>query len=88
LTQKAVSPTLNHPKSEFLLSSSHPSFVVRGFVKLRWFVAENKELSRRIVQIEWHLSDHDEQIIERVKAPAIKQPFKPDLPSKKRGIDY
>jgi hypothetical protein len=49
-------------------------------------VAENKELSRRIVQIEWHLADHDEQIIELVKS--INQLLKPDPPPKKRRIGY
>ena len=47
---------------------------------------ENKELSRRIVQIERHLADHDEQIIELVKA--IKQLLKPDPPPKKRRIGF
>jgi hypothetical protein len=39
-------------------------YIVRVFVKLRQMIAENKELSRKIVQIERHLADHDEQIIE------------------------
>jgi len=39
-------------------------YIVRAFVKLRQMIAENKELSRKIVQIERHLADHDEQIIE------------------------
>ena len=36
--------------------------IVRAFVKLRRMVAENKELYRRIVQIEQHLAEHDEQL--------------------------
>jgi len=61
-------------------------FIVRAFVKLRRMIAENKELSRRIVQIERHLADHDEHIIELVKA--IKQLLKPDPLPKKRRIGY
>ena len=61
-------------------------FIVRAFVKLRRMIAENKELSKRIVQIERHLADHDEQIIELVKA--IKQLLKPDPLPKKRRIGY
>jgi len=59
-------------------------YIVRAFVKLRQMIAENKELSNRIVQIERHLADHDEQIIELVKA--IKQLLKPDPPPKKGGL--
>ena len=61
-------------------------YIIRAFVKIRRMIAENKELSRRIVQIERHLADHDEQIIELVKA--IKQLLKPDPPPKKRRIGY
>ncbi len=61
-------------------------YIVRAFIKLRQMIAENKELSNRIVQIEWHLADHDEQIIELIKA--IKQLLKPDPPPKKRRIGF
>ncbi len=61
-------------------------YIVRAFVKLRQMIAENKELSRKIVQIERHLADHDEQIIELAKA--IKQFLKPDPLPKKRRIGY
>ena len=61
-------------------------YIVRAFVKLRQMISENKELSKRIVQIERHLANHDEQIIELVKV--IKQPLKPDPPPKKRRIGY
>ncbi|CAB1078935.1 hypothetical protein D1AOALGA4SA_6654 [Olavius algarvensis Delta 1 endosymbiont] len=61
-------------------------FIVRAFVKLRRMIAENKELSRRIVQIERHLADHDNQILELVKV--IKQLLKPDPPPKKRRIGF
>lgn len=61
-------------------------YIVRAFIKLRRMIAGNKELSRRIVQIERHLADHDEQIIELVKA--IKQLLKPDPLPKKRRIGF
>ena len=61
-------------------------FIIRAFVKLRRMIAENKELSRRIVQIERHLAEHDSQIMELVKA--IKQLLKPDPLPKKRRISY
>ena len=61
-------------------------YIVRAFVKIRRMISENKELSRRIVQIERHLADHDEQIIELIKA--IKQFLKPDPPPKKMRIGY
>ena len=61
-------------------------FIVRAFVKLRRMIAENKELSRKIVQIERHLAEHDNQIMELVKA--IKQLLKPDPLPKKRRIGF
>ena len=53
-------------------------YIVRAFVKLRLMIAEHKELSRRIVQIERHLAEHDEQIIELIEA--IKQFLRPNPP--------
>ena len=61
-------------------------YIVRAFVKIRRMIAEHKELSRKIVQIEIHLADHDEQIIELIRA--IKQLLKPEPPPKKRRIGF
>ena len=61
-------------------------YIVRAFVRIRRVIAEHKEVSRRIVQIENRLADHDEQIIEMIKA--IKQLLKPDPPPKKRRIGF
>jgi len=61
-------------------------FIVRAFVKLRRVISENEKLARKIVQIENHLADHDEQIIELIRA--IKQLLKPEPPPKKRRIGY
>ena len=61
-------------------------YIVRAFVKIRRMIAENKELSRKIVQIERHLAEHDEQIIELINA--IKQLLKPEPPPKKRRIGF
>ena len=61
-------------------------YIVRAFVKIRQVIAEHKEVSRRIALIENRLADHDEQIIELIKA--IKQLLKPDPPPKKRRIGF
>ena len=61
-------------------------YIVRVFVKIRRMIVENKELSRKIVRIERHLAEHDEQIIELIKA--IKQLLKPEPPPKKRRINF
>jgi len=61
-------------------------FIVRAFIKLRQMVAGQKELQRKISQIERRLTDHDERIIELVSA--IKQFLKPDPPPKKRRIGF
>jgi hypothetical protein len=61
-------------------------YIVRAFVKLRRMISEHKELSRKIAQVESHLAEHDEQIIELIKA--IKQLLKPEPPPKKRRIGF
>ena len=61
-------------------------YIVRAFVKIRRVIAEYKEISRRVALIENQLADHDEQIIELIKA--IKQLLKPDPPPKKRRIGF
>jgi hypothetical protein len=61
-------------------------FIVRAFIKLREFIASQKELQRKISQIERRLADHDEQIIELVTA--IKQLLKPDPLPKRRRIGF
>jgi hypothetical protein len=59
---------------------------VGAFVKIRRMIAENEKLSRKIVQIERHLAEHDEQIIELIQA--IKQLLKPEPPPNKRRIGF
>ena len=61
-------------------------FIVRAFLKLRRMVSGQKELQRKISQIERKLTDHDEQIIELVNL--IKQLLKSDPPPKKRRIGF
>jgi len=61
-------------------------YIVRAFVKIRRMIADHKELSRKIAQIEQHLAEHDDQIIELIQA--IKQFLKPDPPPKKRRIGF
>ena len=43
-------------------------FVVRAFVGLRQVLSENKEIGRKIAQLERRLTDHDEQIIQLLQA--------------------
>jgi len=61
-------------------------FVVRAFVKLRQTIAQHKELSRKITQLERGLAEHDSQIQSLVQA--IKQLLNPKLPPKKRRIGF
>ncbi|MDJ0855178.1 MAG: hypothetical protein QNI88_08215 [Desulfobacterales bacterium] len=61
-------------------------FVVRAFVQLRETLAQHKEISRKIEQIERRLSEHDEQITALVGA--IKQLMSPKLPPQKRRIGF
>jgi hypothetical protein len=61
-------------------------FIVRAFIKLRQLVSGQKELQRKISQMERKLTDHDKQIIEIVKL--IKQLLNPALPPKKRRIGF
>ena len=60
--------------------------IVRAFIMLRRMIAENKELSCRISQIERRLANHDEQIMELVNT--IKQLLQPELPPKTRRIGF
>lgn len=61
-------------------------FIVRAFIKLRQFIAGQKELQRKISRIENRLADHDEQIVELVDL--IKRLLNPDPPPKKRRIGF
>ena len=61
-------------------------FIVRAFIKLRQIIADQKELQRKISQIERRLTGHDEQIAELVTV--IKELLKPDPPPKKRRIGF
>jgi len=61
-------------------------YIVRAFVGLRRFIAEHKELSRRLSQLETRLADHDEQILTLIQA--IKELINPDPPPRKRCIGF
>jgi hypothetical protein len=61
-------------------------FVVRAFVELRRTIAENKELSKKIDQVERRIAKHDDQILALVQA--IKQLLTPAPLSKKRPIGF
>lgn len=58
-------------------------FVVRAFVRLRQMVEQNKELARRLHQLERKLADHDEQILSLVNAiQRLAEPVR--VPAKRR----
>ena len=61
-------------------------FIVRAFIKIREFISGQKELKRKISQIEKQLTEHDEQIIELVNL--IKQLLNPEPPPRKRRIGF
>jgi hypothetical protein len=61
-------------------------FVVRAFVQLRETLAKQKELARKIAQIEQRLSGHDEQSLSIVDA--IKDLMYPKLPPRTRRIGF
>lgn len=61
-------------------------FIVRAFIKMRQFIAGQKELQRKISLIENRLTEHDEQIFELVSL--IKQLLNPKPPPKKRRIGF
>ena len=44
------------------------AFVVRAFVKVRRVLSDDRELARRLAQLERTLAEHDEQIVGVVRA--------------------
>ena len=61
-------------------------FVVRAFVRLREMVAANKELSKKLDELERRVSHHDETITSIVKA--IRELAAPPDPKPKRRIGF
>ena len=61
-------------------------YVVRAFVKLRLMLAANKELSRKLNQLEKRVGKHDEDI--QTLILAIRQLMKPDKSKKKCRIGF
>ena len=60
--------------------------VVRAFVRLREMVAANKELSKKLDELERRVSHHDEAITNIVKA--IRELAVPPEPKPKRRIGF
>ena len=60
--------------------------VVRAFVRLRELVAANKELARKLDELERRVSHHDEAITSIVKA--IRELATPPEPKPKRRIGF
>ena len=61
-------------------------FVVRAFVRLREMVTANKELSKKLDELERRVSHHDEAITNIVKA--IRELAVPPEPKHKRRIGF
>ncbi len=61
-------------------------FIVRAFVKIRQTIAEHKELSQKIAELERHLAGHDHQILSIIRA--MKQLMKPTSPQDRRQIGF
>jgi len=61
-------------------------FIVRAFVKMRQAISGYKDLTRKISQIERHLSGHDDQINAIIKT--IRQLIQPAPVPKKRRIGF
>jgi len=96
LSNLRFSPALPHAFTEHgaimaasVLNTSHAIessiFVVRAFVRLRQILATHTELARKLLEIEKHLKNHDQQIqtifeaIHQLMAP-------PEKPKKKIGF--
>ena len=61
-------------------------FVVRAFVRLREMVAANKELSKKLDELDRRVSHHDEAITSIVKA--IRELATPSEPKPRRRIGF
>jgi hypothetical protein len=61
-------------------------FVVRAFVRLRQAIEQNKEIARRLSQLESRLAQHDVQILSLVRA--IKQLAEPSAVPPRRRIGF
>lgn len=61
-------------------------FIVRAFVKIRRTIAEYKELSQQIAELETRLAGHDHQILSIIRA--VKQLMKPTSARDKRQIGF
>jgi hypothetical protein len=61
-------------------------YVVRVFVKIRSMLIANKELARKLTQLEKKVGKHDEDI--QTLVMAIRQLMQPDGPQKQRRIGF
>ena len=61
-------------------------YVVRAFVRLRELLASNKDLARRLDQLEKKLATHDQAIAGLMNA--IREMMSPPEPAKKRRIGF
>ena len=61
-------------------------YVVRAFVRLRELLSSNKELAKKLDELERKLSSHDRTIVQLVNA--IRDLMAPPEPKKKRPIGF
>lgn len=61
-------------------------YVVRAFVKLRELLISNRELARRLDELERKLSTHDQAITGILKT--IRELMRPQPEPKRRGIGF
>jgi len=61
-------------------------YVVRAFVRLRELLSSNKELAKKLDELERKLSSHDRTIVQLVNA--IRDLMAPPDPKKKRAIGF
>ncbi len=61
-------------------------YVVRAFVRLREMLSSNKELARKLNELERKLATHDHAITNLIEA--IRQLMAPPEPKKKRSIGF
>ena len=61
-------------------------YVVRAFVQLHEMLSSNKELARKLNELERKLATHDQAITELIEA--IRQLMTPPEPKKKRPVGF
>jgi hypothetical protein len=61
-------------------------YVVRAFVRLRGVIAANEQLAKKLDELERRLNDHDQAIVEVVRAIRQLTAPAPAVPKRKIGF--